>query len=205
MKKILLSGLILSATLFANSGKLVDIVSENILKVEANGKIEKIHLAGINIFANADYKNLQVSFQTKDQLKKSSIAYMNKLLKDQKNIKYHIVDITKNGVKKVWLENHELNYKLVRDGYAIVNEKDISVPSKLKMRLSRAMDYARDKKIGLWGNTNLVSLVNMPNSCSTHIKTISKEERKDEILKAQINSLPKSARIFLDRKFVASK
>ena len=205
MKKILLSGLFLSATLFANSGKLVDIVSENILKVEQNGKIERIHLAGINIFANADYKNLQVTFKTKDELKKSSISYMNKLLKDQENIKFHIVDITNDGIKKVWIENHELNYKLVRDGYAIVNEKDISVPSKLKMRLSRAMEYARDKKIGLWGKTKLISLLNMPNSCSSHIKTISIEEKKDEILKAQIDALHKSSRIFLDRKFLASR
>ena len=158
MKKILLSGLILSTALFANNAKLVDIVSENILKVEQDGKIQRIHLAGINIFANAKYKNSDVAFKTKDELKKSSISYMNKLLKNQKNIKYHVVDLTKDGVKKVWLENHELNYKLVRDGYAIVNKNDISVPSKLKVRLSRAMQYAKDKELGLWAKIKLVTL-----------------------------------------------
>jgi len=205
MKKIIIGGLLLCTSLFANSAKLVDIISENILKVEKNGKVEKIHLAGINIFANANYKNSQVSFKTKDELKENAISYMSKLLKNQKNIKYHIVDLTPDGVKKVWIDNHELNYKLVRDGYAIVNENDITIPSKLKMRLSRAMEYARNKRIGLWGKTNLVSLINMPNSCSSHVKTLSLDEKKDKILKAQINALPKSVRVFLDRKFVASK
>ncbi len=97
--------------------------------------------------------------------------------------------------------NHELNYKLVRDDYAIVNDKDITLPSILKMRMIRDTEYAKNKKIGIWSNSTLIKALN-----STYlVYTKNKIDTRAKILKKQINAFPKSAKLYLDRKIVAQK
>lgn len=85
---------------------------------------------------------------------------MKKILEHDDIIKYSVIDKNNNGVEKVWIRNHELNYKMVRDGYAVVNVEDPSLLHVLAMRMTIAMKYAKDKKFGLWADeTNKMTLL----------------------------------------------
>jgi len=160
MKKMILCASLLVTTVLADSGKLIDIVSENIIKVEQNGVIKRIHLTGIELFAKTNNHTGDVEYEKRDALQKKTIAYMKKMLDQQSIIKYSVIDTDKNGVEKVWIQDHELNYKMVRDGYAIVNEEDPSLLHIFRMRMTRAMKYAKDKKLGLWADkTNKMALL----------------------------------------------
>lgn len=160
MKKMILCASLLVTGVLADSGKLVDIISENIIKVEQNGKIKKIHLSGIELFAKANNHTKEVRYDKRDALKKKTIAYMKKMLGDDDIIKYSVLNRDNNGVEKVWIQNHQLNYKMVRDGYAVVDVEDPSLLHAFEMRMTIAMKYAKDQKFGLWADkTNKMALL----------------------------------------------
>ena len=205
MKKILFLTLALSTLLFSKQGKFIEVISENIIKIEHNGTVERLHLAGIQLFANIPYENNTISYKTKEELKQQALKFMQTVLKTNTLVKYHVVDITDNGVKKVWIVNEELNYKLVRDGYAIVNQTDIYIPTTLKTRMIKAMNYAQSKKLGLWKTTALTQLKTNHNGCHDSSIAVTLQDTKKDILKKHIQSLPKSARLFLNSKVIASK
>ncbi len=188
MKKIILCASLLVTVVLADSGKLIDIVSENIIKVEQNGKMKRIHLSGIELFAKANNNTNEVNYEKRDALQKKTIAYMKKTLEGDDIIKYSVLDRDDNGVEKVWIQDHELNYKMVRDGYAVVNTEDPSLLHALEMRMTMAMKYAKDKKLGLWADESngMTLLVNQErhmcgwSTSKTHTG-ISKEEIIEEL------------------------
>lgn len=199
-RKIIFGILLLASSMFANKAQVIDIVNENILKIKSNDKIEKVHLAGIKLFANEKYNN-QISYQTKDELRNETIAYIKKSLENTKEIKYGVIDVNKHNIKKVWIITKELNYNMVRDGYALVDKNDLLMPSMLKMRMKIAMKHAMKKKLGLWKTYNLASFIKKEKSQ----KIAGLDYTRDSILKDQISKLPKKARYYLNRKLLASK
>lgn len=158
IKKVLLGILLLSSSLLAEKAILLDIVSENILKVKHKGSVERIHLTGIELFAKANNATKSITLDTKEKFKKEALAYIARHLKVGSEIKYYV--ISNAGVKKVWLDKNELNYRIIRDGYALLDMNDSILPTTFKMRMSMAMKYARDKKLGLWSKKNkLIALI----------------------------------------------
>jgi len=196
IKKLMLSILLLSSTLLAEKAILIDIVSENILKVKHKNKVERIHLSGIELFSKANNATKNINLDIKEEFKKEALAYLAKHLIVGSEIKYAI--ISNDGIKKVWLNKNELNYRIIRDGYALVNLNDYALPSGFKMRMSIAMKYAKDRKIGLWGKKEkeLLALIDTTKHiCGWKHKKNATGITKMAILREQQDALPKSVRV----------
>ncbi|RXK07739.1 hypothetical protein, partial [Halarcobacter ebronensis] len=119
MKKLLILITLICSFAFAKSAQVVDIVSENIIKVkESSGVVKNIHLSGIELFATVNNSNKNVSYKIRDILKEKTISYMKTKIKIGSNINYFVVAKDSYGVEKVWIDNYELNYFMVKEGYA---------------------------------------------------------------------------------------
>lgn len=196
IKKVMLSILLLSSSLLAEKAILLDIVSENILKVKHKGSIERIHLTGIELFTKANNATKNITLDAKEEFKKEALAYIARHLKIGSEIKYYV--ISNAGIKKVWLDKNELNYRIIRDGYALIDLNDPVLPTSFKMRMSIAMKYAKDRKLGLWSkkNNKLIALIDTnKHMCGWGHKNGVTGLTKMAILKEQQDALPKSMRV----------
>lgn len=203
MKKIALGLVLLSLSLFAQKAILIDVISENIIKVKENGEIKKLHLAGIELFAKANQITREVSLDKKEKLKQNAIFYLKQKLKVGQEFTYSLLYTNTYGVKKVWLDVGELNYKMIRDGYAIVDLKDEYLPSFFQMRMTMAMKYAKDKKLGLWGKdiSSMLSLIDKTkHMCGWKNQNQVQQITKLRILQQHQESLPKSVRFNMTKK-----
>lgn len=163
MRKLLFLLLLAYGSAFANSAQVVDIISEKIIKVkESNNVIKRIHLSGIQLFATANNSKRDVSYKIREDLKQKAISYIKSKIKVGSKIDYFVIAKDSYGVEKVWLDTNELNYNIVRDGYAIVNMEDKYLPTVFKNRMSIAMKYAQKKSLGLWNDSSIsmLALVN---------------------------------------------
>ena len=204
MKKIILSILLLGTTAFAQKAILVDIISENIIKVKHNGSYKKLHLAGIDLFAKANNATRMMDLDTKDKLKSKAIKYLKKYLKVGTTIKYYPLTKSNLAIQKVWLDNYELNYKMVRDGYAIVDLNDTYLPTKFKMRMTIAMNYAKEKGFGLWHNksNNMMALIDKTkHMCGWRNTQKVQGLTRLAVIKELRDTLPNSVKE--DKKFIA--
>ena len=198
MKKIIMVLAVLITASLAENGKLVEVVSENILKVEHNGVTKKIHLVGIELFSKANNRTKKVDLDTKEQLKQKTMTYIKQSLPLGSSIKYHVVYTDAKGVEKVWMATQEMNYKMVRNGYALVDVNDPYLHHSFEMRMTIAMKYAKDKKVGLWADQSkdMASLVNM--DCSMCGWSKSKKHQgltRMEVVKELESHLPKQQRM----------
>ncbi|MFT7824175.1 MAG: thermonuclease family protein [Sulfurimonas sp.] len=198
MKKIIMVLAVLITASLAENAKLVEIVSENILKVEHNGVTKKIHLVGIELFSKANKRTKKVDLEIKEQLKQKTLAYIKQTLPLGSFIKYHVVYTDEKGVEKVWMATQEMNYKMVRNGYALVDVNDPYLHHAFEMRMTVAMKYAKDKKFGLWADQSeaMASLVDM--DCSMCGWSKSKKHQgltRMDIVKELESHLPKQERV----------
>lgn len=203
MKKILASLLFIAGTLFAQKAVLVDVVSENILKVDINGKSKNLHLSGIELFAKANGLNQNLSFEEKEHLKFNAMQYIRNNLPIGSEVVYFVVYVDDFGVEKVWLDSSRLNYQMVRDGYALVDMNDTLVPSMFQMRMRVAMKYAKDNKLGLWGisSESMNALFNTNvHRCGWHAQKSAPALTKESVLNRFKDALPKSSRIHVTEK-----
>ncbi|QKF82227.1 thermonuclease family protein [Halarcobacter ebronensis] len=196
MKKLLILITLICSFAFAKSAQVVDIVSENIIKVkESSGVVKNIHLSGIELFATVNNSNKNVSYKIRDILKEKTISYMKTKIKIGSNINYFVVAKDSYGVEKVWIDNYELNYLMVKEGYAIVNMKDKFLPTVFKNRMSIAMNYAKEKKLGLWkdSSVSMLALVNKDiHMCGWKNSKINLGLTKNEVLEELKAHLPTS-------------
>lgn len=198
MKKLIILAL-LPLFMWANTGILLDVINENILKLQTSQGIKKVHLAGIELLST-HFKSLKAS--QKEKLTKEVKTYILSVLKKGDTIKYYVVGSSKNNLQYVWIHNKELNYKLIRDGYATLKVKDYTTPGQLQMRMKRALTYAQSKEFGIWSNPQLVKLSSHQNHCGTNQTVM---EQRQTQLQEHINKLPRSARIMLQSKLLAYK
>lgn len=206
MKKLMMLICVLSISAFAQKAVLVDVISENIIKVNVNGEIKRLHLSGIELFSKANNATKNVTLALKEEFKKKTHEYITQHLKIGSEIQYLIINTTKNNVQKVWLQSKELNYKMVRDGYALVDVKDPYLPTTFQKRMTIAMNYAKNKKLGLWKDSNnLLALVDQKqHMCGWSNNAMVNTMNRETILKAQQDALPKSVRM-TQRLIVAMK
>ena len=149
----------------AERAKLLDIVSENILKVQIGEEVKNIHLAGIALFSTANNVTRAVKLDTKDQLKEKTLAYMKEKLPIGSQIEYALVGTDRSGVQKIWLTTQDLNYNLIRSGNALVDVNDPYLPHAFEMRMTIAMKYAKDKKFGHWSEKPVAMAALVDKNC----------------------------------------
>lgn len=161
IKRLAISTFFLASSLLADTATLEKVVSENILQVNVNGISKKVHLAGIELFATANNHSKEVSPDTRAELRKQTMEYIKDKLSKTENIKYGVLATDEHGVQTVWLQTDELNYKMIRDGYAVVNVDDPHLAHGFEMRMTMAMKYAQERKLGLWAeeSNHMASLV----------------------------------------------
>jgi len=191
-KTVLLMALSISLTL-AQSAKVVEIISENTLKVEENGAEKKLHLSGIELFSKANNtkeNNITVNPNEREALKKEALSYIEKMLPKGSTLQYITVSKDKFGIQYVWIDNHELNYKIIRDGFALTNPEDPSLPSGFRNRMLIAQNYAKEKGIGLWGKHKEMSALENQNVVACGCGFTRKRDVASDTLKRLQESLP---------------
>ncbi len=200
MTRIVLLFLLLTSLAQAESAKLLNIVSENILKVEHDGVVKNIHLAGIALFATANNKvNAfdNIAHDKRDELKAEALSYIESKLTIDSTIKYHPFYDPSGNITTVWIDDEELNYRMIRDGYALLDINDAILPTVFQNRMSIAMKYAKDKKLGLWSeeSASMLALVDMSqHMCGWKETPLYKGIDRMAILKHHQESLPKVVR-----------
>ena len=199
MKRIVLGVLLFISAVFAQKATLVEVISENMIKVQHDdGTYQRLQLVGIELFSKANNATRAIDLDTKDRLKKETISYIKTLIKTGDKIKYFSVNHRDSVIQKVWLDNHELNYKLVRDGYAVVTLNDYDLPTKFKMRMTMAMKYAKQKRFGLWNNkaNNMMALIDTDkHMCGWSNKKNAQMLSQQSVLKELQEALPKKYRM----------
>ena len=140
--------------MFAESAKIVEFVTEKTVKIDENGAEKRLHLSGIELFAKANNKqgSIQlVDYDKREELKNRALVYMNKMFPKGSNISYQIFLKDEHGIEYAWIKDNDFNYKIVRDGYALTDVNDPSLPIGLRNRMLLAQNYAKKKGLGLWG------------------------------------------------------
>lgn len=154
-KTVLLMALSISlAFAQAQSAKVIEIISENTIKVEENGAEKKIHLSGIELFAKANNNKTStttVNSDKREELKKEALSHIEKMFPKGSTLSYITLSKDKFGIEYVWIDNDEFNYKIIRDGFALTDIEDTTLPSGFRNRMLIAQNYAKKKEIGLWG------------------------------------------------------
>ena len=198
MKKTILGILLLSSSLLAQRAVFVEVISENMIKINYKGTIQRVYLSGIELFSKANNATNNISIDKKEEFKKATLSYISTHLKAGDEIRYAVVYQNDKGIKKIWLDNNDLNYRMIRDGYALLDVNDSFLPTMFKMRMSKAMKYAKDKKLGLWAKdeNNFAALIdNSKHMCGwNHQKNVA-GITKESILKEHMAALPKSVRV----------
>jgi endonuclease YncB( thermonuclease family) len=140
---------------FPHSAKMVEVISENTIKVIENGAEKKLHLTGINLFAKANNNtesNTTISMEKREELKKEALSYLKNALPNDSTITYTTVAEDKFGIRSAWVDNNDgLNYKIIKDGFALIDLDDSTLPTGFKRRMLIAQNYAKEKGNGLWG------------------------------------------------------
>lgn len=152
MKKIALLAA-LAAFAFADVGTLVKVVDEKRIEVKTDGKSEVLLLEGIVTFreALARQKDAKIDQKVIGKLESEALSYAASKLKPKEQINYQVVGKDERGERKIWVLDNEYNYYAVRDGYSLADAQDLKMHKGLRCRLTTAMGYAKNKKLGLWG------------------------------------------------------
>ena len=153
MKRVLLILAILNLFLFAREAVIKEILSENMILIEQNGVTKRAQLAGIALFANVNYKNKKVSYKEREKLHAEAMDYLLEHMPIGSKIKYIKIDNAQKGPEYIWPVvngDQELNYLMVKNGYALLDATNPYLLAMFEMRLKRAMKYAKQKRLGLW-------------------------------------------------------
>jgi endonuclease YncB( thermonuclease family) len=197
MRKFIIVLVMSVGVLFAQSAKVVEVVSENIIKVQKDGEVHNLHLAGITLFSKANQSSKEVTFEQKEKFKEASLSFMRQKVLQGMEIEYIVVASDLNGVQKVWLQNEELNYLMIKNGYGIVDVNDPYLPTVFKNRMTIAMKYAQKTQKGLWKDSSDQMLALVDQSC--HMCGWSKSKpnsglSKMDVVRSLQARLPKSTR-----------
>jgi len=148
--KMILAYFIAIGTLWAEQAVLVKVQSENRILVEREGKSFPIRLAGIASFSTAGERQADVPWMKREEFSREATEWLRRKMPVGSTIRYTVIDDGDRGAPFVWLYDEELNYRLVRNGYALVDSSDPYLPGQLEVRLKMAMNYAHSKGLGFW-------------------------------------------------------
>ncbi len=170
-------------TLFARDGIVRDIINENTIMIEHNGKLQRAFLAGVASYLSSNAKNHEIGFKQREALREAAIDYLKERLRPGERIDFVKIDYEDDAlhifvIKKK--DNSQLNYELVKEGYALLDCNDPYLLNGLYGRMKIAMNYAKSKKRGLWsqhGDT-LEALIEK----RTYYGSTNKNVKKEDVL-----------------------
>jgi len=76
-KKTILGILLLSSSLLAQKATFIEVISENMIKINYKGTIRRVHLSGIELFSKANRTTNSISIDKKEEFKKDRYLAMN--------------------------------------------------------------------------------------------------------------------------------
>lgn len=144
--------------LVADSALLVDILDEKTVIVELDGKQKRLHLVGLELFSKANNIPSEnradhvVGINERAEMAKKALAHAKNLLPLGQKIEYQVFATDEFGGLHAWILTKDFNYWIIREGYGLVDLEDHYLPSGLRSRMTIAMRYAMEKKIGLWND-----------------------------------------------------
>ncbi|WP_292664030.1 thermonuclease family protein [Nitratifractor sp.] len=150
MGRWILTLFMLGAMAVAQTATLVKVQSENRLVLERDGKRFTVRLAGIASFATAGDRQKEVPWQLREKFSHKAQEFLLRKIPVGTKVHYGVIDDGERGATYVWLYDEEVNYRMVREGYALVDSSDPYLPGQLEMRMKMAMKYAKSRSLGLW-------------------------------------------------------
>jgi len=179
MKKIIFITFILSLSLFAREAIVKEILSENMILIEQKGITKRAQLAGIAQFIKINQKNRKISFKERERLRKKAMDFLQESIPVGKKIEFIKID-NDSSLDYIWVsvDKKELNYLMVKNGYALLDANDPYLLGMFHHRLKVAMNYAKREKTGLWKSDfeKLEKLVTKRSYYGSQNKNVSKED-----------------------------
>jgi len=142
--------MLLAGIATAHEAVVVEIQSENRIVVQQDGRRFPVRLAGIASFATAGARQAVVPWQMREAFSRKAQERLHRMIPIGSVIHYAVIDDGGRGAPFVWLYDREVNYRLVCEGYALVDSSDPYLPGQLEIRLRMAMNYAHSKGLGFW-------------------------------------------------------
>ncbi len=180
MKKAVLFLIFIGSFLFGREAVIKEILSENMIIMEQNGVSKRAKLAGIALFTKVNGKNRSVSYKERERLHAEAVNYILENMPVGSKIKFIKIDNAEEGAEYIWpiIGDQELNYLMVKNGYALLDANDPYLLGAFYMRLKTAMEYAKRKRFGLWRDNFGVmsSLVETRSYYGSDNKNVSKND-----------------------------
>ncbi|NPA64926.1 MAG: hypothetical protein GXO16_08135 [Epsilonproteobacteria bacterium] len=185
--RVVVGLMLIVGVLLAREGIIKEILSENEVVLEYQGKPLRAKLAGVASFRTANVKSGKVSYQKREELQSRALEFLGEHLPRGKRVRFIKIDNEGRGPQLIWISldgGKELNYQMLKQGYAILDANDPYLLGSFYMRLKRAMNYAKEQRAGLWRDEyrTMKALVHMPSYYGSRNKNVSKEEILDYLL-----------------------
>jgi hypothetical protein len=74
IKKTILGILLLSSSLLAQKATFIEVISENMIKINYKGTIQRVYLSGIELFSKANRATNSISIDKKEEFKKATLS-----------------------------------------------------------------------------------------------------------------------------------
>ena len=182
--RVVVGLMLIVGVLFAREGIIKDILSENEVVLEYQGKPLRAKLAGVASFRTANVKTGRVGYQKREELQSKALEFLGEHLPRGKRIRFIKIDNAGRGPQLIWVSldgGKELNYQMVKQGYALLDANDPYLLGSFYMRLNRAMNYAKERRAGLWRDdyAAMKALVHGREYYGSKNKNVSKEEILD--------------------------
>ncbi len=182
--RILIASIMLVVGLLAREGVVKEIISENEIVLMYNGTPMRAKLAGIASFLTANQK-AAISYTKREELQRAAKEFLGEHLLVGRKIKFIQMDNEGHGPKLIWVsldDGRELNYQMVKEGFAVVDANDPYLLGSFYMRLKRAMAYAKKKRAGLWQDEAMKVLEHSPSYYGAKNRGVKKEEIVEYLL-----------------------
>ena len=145
--------LLISLSLFAREAILRDVLDEHTILVEYQGELKRAFLAGVASYLRSNPDNKKVDYQKREALRQKAMEYLKENLPVGEKLDLVKIDYEDDALHVFVIRKRDgaqLNYQLVKDGYALLDCNDPYLLSGLYGRMKIAMKYAQAKKRGLW-------------------------------------------------------
>ena len=185
--RVVVGLMVVIGILLGREGVIRDILSENEVVLEYQGKPMRAKLAGIASFRTANAQSANVGYEKREELQKKAMEFLGEHLRRGERVKFLKIDNDNTGPQLIWVSldgGKELNYQMIKQGFGVLDANNPYLLGSFYMRLKRAMHYAKKRKEGLWRDEYMAmqALEHEPSFYGSKNKGVSKEEVLDYFL-----------------------
>jgi endonuclease YncB( thermonuclease family) len=145
--------ILFAASVFGRDGIIRDIIDERTVLIEYNGELKRAHLVGIASYLAANPENKTLSYKDREALRAAAIEYLREQLPPGEPVDFVKLDYDDDALHIYVIKKRDgtqLNYDLIKRGYALLDANDPYLLRSFYMRMKRAMEYAKERQNGLW-------------------------------------------------------